>query len=135
MSDSGHWRRFDPSADHFRSTPINGHHLTSPAGPFRANNGHLWGPPFTNLNIERLFANSPVRHSRFAHALGNPRTLCETGRIVRWRTGVEVGEREIGIESEPRLYRSPRLLHPVEMSQRCGKIEVNERGNIPVGLD
>src|SRR6266851_5151908 len=88
-----------------------------------ANNGHSWGTPFTNLNIERLFANSPVRHSRFAHALGNPRTLCETGRIVRWRTGVEVGEREIGIESEPRLYRSPRLLHLVEMSQRCGKIE------------
>jgi len=25
------------SADYLRSTPINGHHLTGPAGPFRAN--------------------------------------------------------------------------------------------------
>jgi hypothetical protein len=27
-----------------------------------------------------------------------------------------VGEREIGIEGEPRLYRSPRFLDPIEMS-------------------
>ena len=69
------------------------------------------------------------------HAFGNARTLRETGRIVRRRTGVEVGESEIRIEGEPRLYRSPSFLDPPEMSQRRGKEEVNERGDIPVGLD
>jgi hypothetical protein len=56
------------------------------------------------LETECLFANSSIRKPCFTHALGNPRTLCETDRVVRWRTGVEVGEREIGIEGEPRLY-------------------------------
>src|SRR5450631_3499161 len=82
-----------------------------------------------------IVANSPIRKPCFTHALGNPRTLCETGRIVRWRTGVEVGEGEIGIEGEPRLYRSPRLLDSLEMSQRRGKVEMDKRGDIPVGFD
>jgi hypothetical protein len=35
----GSFASFRPSADHFRSTPINGHHLTGPVGPFRATTG------------------------------------------------------------------------------------------------
>src|SRR5215216_6053156 len=90
---------------------------------------------FAFLKTRSLLSDSSLRQTCFAHALGNPRTLRETDRYVRWRTGMEVGKREIGIDGEASPYRSPRLLDSPEMSQRRGKVEVNEGGDIRIGLD
>ena len=93
----------------------------------------------TRRSPDRTFGLLPGAHlfvakSCLAKARCNPKPLRETGRMVTWRTNVELGDAERGSEDEAPLQRSTCLLDLAEMSQRGSEIEVNERGDIPVGL-